>query len=140
MPPRFNSPTRRFARAVWVAGTLTLAPVLSAAAQQTSGAPASDAAEPQLKAWHENLRFYAPLESGCFHTSYPSVQWEKVACGTGPAFVSAHKHAAEAARAAHGGRIPLETAGNGNDYVAQTAGITQSGLGTFPSVRNVTSE
>lgn len=138
MHARFHGPSRIALASV--ASLLALTP-LAAQAQQPDTNGATDS---QLKAWHENLKNYAPLESGCFHTTYPSVQWEKVACGTEPAFVAGHKHIAEKAAAALAARqqahIPVETAGNGTDYVAQTAGITQSGLGSFPSVKNVTSE
>lgn len=120
-----------------LAGTLALCPMLTASAQ----AP-QQATEQQLKSWHENLKNYAPLESGCFTTAYPSVQWQKVDCGGKPTFVAGHRRAAEAAAAQQNRheKISLMTAGNGNDYVAQTAGITQSSLGTFPTAKGVTSE
>ncbi len=142
MLPRLQGPTHRTARALCFTGALALCPFLSASAQVSTDAATSGVTEQQLKTWHDDLKNYAPLESGCFHTAYPSVQWEKVPCGSKPAFVSAHAQAARAAAAAaaHRDNIPLETAGNGHDFVAQTAGITQSGLGTFPLVKNVTSE
>ncbi len=138
MFPKSHGPSKNTLRAACMAGVLVLCPLLSA---QTTDA-ASGATDAQLKTWHENLKNYAPLESGCFQTSYPSVQWEKTACGPAPAFVSSHKAKALAAAAAtaHRERLPLETAGNGNDYVAQTGGITQSALGTFPAARGITSE
>ena len=139
MSLRFSGSTQCIVRARWMMGMLALCPLLSASAQQSADVALSGVTDPQLKAWHEDLKNYTPVESGCFRTSYPSVQWEKVVCGPRPAFVSSHRGAAIAA-AAREGRVPLETAGNGNDYVAQTAGTTQSGLGTFPVAKGITSE
>ncbi len=139
MPLRFSGSTHCIARARWMAGMLAFCPLLSASAQQGADVALSGVSDAQLKVWHEDLKNYTPVESGCFSTSYPSVQWEKVACGPRPAFVSSHRGAAIAA-AAREGRVPLESVGNGNDYVARTAGTTQSGLGTFPVAKGITSE
>ncbi len=135
-------PVHRIARAACMIGVLAFSPLVSALAQQETDVAAQGVTETQLKTWHDNLKNYAPLESGCFSTSYPLVQWQKTACGPRPAFVSSHRGAALAALAANarGKAIPLEVTGNGNDYVARTGGITQSGLGTFPVAKGITSE
>ena len=138
-------PSRRGCVVV-LSGAIALLPVLPAVAQQDADAGRVGATEMQLQSWHESLRNYAPVEDGCFQTAYPSVHWEKVACGPKPAFVSGRRPAVSGRR----GVVPMgeaaagagvgQTVGNGYDYVAQTGGITQSGLGTFPTVTNVTSE
>lgn len=71
-------------------------------------------------------------EEGCFHAAYPSYVWEKVAC------VVAHPkvHPIRGPRIGGSGDI----AGNGDDYVAESAGLTSEALGSFPKVTGVTAE
>ena len=89
--------------------------------------------------WRENIRQIAPPDEGCFHASFPSTHWEQVACSEGvPLFhpspaTAIHKFAMHLAG-------EEEIAGNGTDYVAETAGLTTSATGSFPTVTGVTSE
>ena len=82
--------------------------------------------------WHTYMSNNAAPEAGCFQAEYPSYVWEKMACK-------------EAAPRFHPVlRLPknpeAQVTGNGNDYVAQSSGLTTKAVGTFPSVTGVTSE
>jgi hypothetical protein len=58
-------------------------------------------------------------EEGCFHASFPSMTWEKVACT----------------------EVTPETVGNGADFAAEvSSGLISQTVGTFPTVTGVTSE
>jgi hypothetical protein len=119
---------RRIAKLVSIAGLLGAGSFLCAASASTSDVTA-DAQNQALKSWHETMRQMAPPTAGCFHASYPSVIWEKVACGTTSYRSEPHVKFSTA-----------ETVGNGNDYAAATANLTTSATGSFPVVTGVTSE
>jgi hypothetical protein len=72
-------------------------------------------------------------DTGCFHASYPSTQWEKVECGAAPAYRSALPKIS--------GNEPT-VAGNWFDYVAQAPSgqLLSAAVGSFPKVTGVTSE
>jgi hypothetical protein len=89
--------------------------------------------------WRENIRQIAPPDEGCFHVSFPSTQWEQVACVEAvPVFHSSPAHAIHKFALHLAGEE--ETAGNGTDYVAETSGLTTSATGSFPTVTGVTTE
>jgi hypothetical protein len=96
----------------------------------------SENAEAQAQqAWRETMHHVGTYDTGCFHASYPSTQWEKVECGAAPAYRSSLSKFA--------GDAQTETvAGNWFDYVAQApAGqLLTSAVGSFPKVTGVTSE
>jgi hypothetical protein len=71
---------------------------------------------------------------GCFHASYPSTQWEEVVCAPVPGYRSALPRTQDGKRE--------QTVGNGYDYVVQTPSghLFSSALGSFPTVKGVTSE
>ena len=110
------------------------AALLGACSLQPVSAQTSDAAIDTEAAAHENWRAFMAqnpaLEEGCYRASYPSIVWEQVECiqmhpRVHPAF---HKPLAE------------EVVGNGHDYVAQASGLISATHGTFPTVKDVTSE
>jgi len=93
-------------------------------------APTADEVEASAQeSWRETIaRIPAPAE-GCFRASYPSTNWVATDCVT----------------AADRPYVPRslalsETVGNGNDYAAGVSGIMTSAVGTFPTVKGVTSE
>ena len=83
------------------------------AAQSLSAQSATDNAEAQARqAWRETMHHVSTYDTGCFHASYPSTQWEKVECGPVPAYRSALPKLID--------HEQTETvAGNWYDYVAQ---------------------
>jgi hypothetical protein len=116
------------------AGVFTTAPLSIAFA-------ASPIDEGQTQeAWRESILHVAPPAEGCFTAAYPNTRWEPVECGKEPAYHSTpiraiHKFAMHLAKS-----DMAETAGNGTDYVAETSGLTTTAIGSFPTVKGVTSE
>ena len=82
--------------------------------------------------WQAVMAHNPTSEVGCFHAAYPSFVWEKVEC------VVAHPavHPIRSPRIGGSGDVT----GNGNDFVAESAGLTTEALGTFPEVTGVKSE
>ncbi len=106
--------------------------VLSAALfSMTVAAQAADKAEDLAqRAWREAITQTEVPAAGCFHASYPSMEWNKVECVEAP-------------------NIPLrqrtgpvsETVGDGNDYVAKvSSGLISKTIGSFPADKGVKSE
>jgi hypothetical protein len=90
--------------------------------------------EPAHAQWRENMVHKATPGEGCFQASFPAVRWEPVQCKavTGPTHPTPRVTTL----------IGPGTVGNGNDYAIVAPGtnlITQT-VGSFPSVRGVTSE
>ena len=81
--------------------------------------------------WQEAMQKNTASEVGCFTAAYPSFVWEKVACKVAAPRVAPklRLHAAEP-----------EVTGNGNDYVAQSSGLTSEAVGSFPTATGITSE
>ncbi len=82
--------------------------------------------------WRETIARNPTTVEGCFHTSYPSTDWAQVDCGIAPNRPFLKRQPAT-------GDAP-ETVGNGNDYSAQVSGLITQTVGTFPTVKGVTSE
>lgn len=85
-----------------------------------------------LRAWHQEMRRLAPPETGCFHASYPSVKWIWNKCNK-----TNYRSTPHFTKTGNAGQYIV---GNGNDYVAETSGFTNSATGSFPTVDGVTSE
>jgi hypothetical protein len=129
---------RRVMLAASVAGLLCAAGLSSSVAAQATDDIAAQAKKEALNSWHESIKHLPPPTEGCFHASYPSTVWSRVACGSAPRYHSALRW--KTVHTAKGTLLRPETAGNGTDYVAQTASTTISAVGSFPSVSGVTSE
>lgn len=128
-----NSRTRSRLYIAVATGLLSLAGLSSLLAAQ-SGDFATDSAEAQARqTWRDTMHNASTDDTGCFHASYPSTQWEKVACGGVPAYRSVPPTPT--------GSEPT-VAGNWFDYVAQAPSghLLTSALGTFPKIIGVTSE
>jgi hypothetical protein len=102
--------------------------------QPVSTAQTADAAVDAEAAAHDNWRATMAQTTqpgaGCFQASYPSVVWEQVECKPlRPRVQPIVRKPGEG-----------QTAGNGNDYVAKSSGLTSGALGTFPTVTGVKSE
>jgi hypothetical protein len=129
---------RRVMLAGSIAGLLCATGLSSSVAAQATNDVAAQAQKEALNSWHESIKHLAPPTDGCFHTTFPSTVWTRVACGSAPRYRSALRW--KAVHTEKGTMLRPETAGNGTDYAAQTAGITISAEGSFPSVSDVTSE
>ncbi|MBV8529950.1 MAG: hypothetical protein JO104_01415, partial [Candidatus Eremiobacteraeota bacterium] len=87
----------------------------------------------QLELWHRSLARHPLPASGCFQTSYPSVDWKRVACSTPPHVL----YPLPASRRAKG--ASPQNVGNGADYTANTSpNLMSAGDGAFPQVTGVT--
>ncbi len=136
-----------------VAALLGTAVLSSSGTAQAANEVAAEAQAQALQTWHEKIKQMGPPTEGCFHASYPSVIWEKVACGPRPTYRSAHitrpvlssanaesANGGLSAAASKGGTAGAQTVGNGTDYAAQASGTIKSATGSFPTVTGVTSE
>jgi len=121
----------RYLAVTCVAAGLTSAfavsPVLAGESANASVDPEAVARE----SWRSFMTQNPASEDGCFQAAYPSYLWEKVQCK-----VAEHPRFHPVARKVQN----LEVTGNGNDFVAQAAGLISKALGTFPTVTGVKSE
>jgi hypothetical protein len=124
--------TRNLLSIAAVASFLSVVPLPSAFAAEAPD-KAVDQAEVQARqVWRETMHDLSAPESGCFHASFPSTQWEKVEC----AAPSAYRSALPTTRRGE------QTLGNGSDYVAQApkGHFFTSVKGSFPETSGVKSE
>jgi hypothetical protein len=108
------------------------ASVLSAALLSlTVAAEAADNDEALAQeAWREAITQTEVPAAGCFHASYPSMEWNKVDCVEAPNIQFTPRT----------GQV-RQTVGDGNDYAAEvTSGLISKTVGSFPKVTGVTSE
>lgn len=106
--------------------------VLSAAVlSSTVAAQAADDAEALAQeAWREAITQTEVPAEGCFHASYPSMEWNKVECVEAPNIQFRPRT----------GRVS-QTVGDGTDYAADvSSGLIRKTIGSFPKVTGVTSE
>ena len=121
-----------------LATSLLTIPGLPSMLAAQSGDSATYNAEAQARqAWRETMHHVSTSDTGCFHASYPSTQWEQVECGDAPAYRSALSMSTLT-----GSDQTEKVAGNWYDYVAQApaGNLLSSALGSFPKVTGVTSE
>lgn len=117
---------RRMARIVSVIGLLGAAAHMSVAAASIYD---TDAVQAQvLESWHQTMRQMPPMTEGCFHATYPSLMWEKASCGT-TSYRSTPPVTSNA----------VATVGDGADYAAGTANLSNAATGSFPVATGVTS-
>jgi hypothetical protein len=83
-----------------------------------------------LDNWRAVLAQTPQPGEGCFTASYPDIIWHEVECK------ELHPRVHPVLRKHGEGQV----AGNGNDYVAQSPGLTSGALGSFPTVTGVKSE
>lgn len=118
------------------APVIVLLVALSACSSPTSIlAPAGTAANAAaaLDSWHDVLAQQGLPAAGCFESTYPSINWERVKCATPP-----HLWFPVPPSRRKGGVQP--NVGNGDDYTADTSPHRMSmAIGSFPVERGVTS-
>ncbi len=99
---------------VWVSGCVS-------PADQSSQSSAVEQAEAQAQeSWREAMVGSPAPADGCFHASYPGMDWSSVECVAAP-------------------NRPF-TVGNGKDFAAKVSGLISQTVGSFPTVSGVTSE
>jgi hypothetical protein len=111
---------------------IVAAVVLSAASLSIAFAQAADDAEARnQEAWREAIAQTAVPAEGCFHASYPSLEWSKVECTVAP----------NVPYTPRSGRRISQTVGDGNDYAAEvTSGLISETIGSFAKVKGVKTE
>jgi hypothetical protein len=80
--------------------------------------------------WRDAIVASPSGADGCFHVSYPSMDWEPVACGVASGNPFASRRSAD---------VPFAV-GNGNDYAIQVSGLISKASGTFVKATDVTTE
>lgn len=110
------------AAAVFVAGACSLQPLASAQAADADAAARAD--------WFAFISQHTDPGEGCFRASYPEVEWQQVECK------ELHPRVHPIVHKPGRGLV----AGNGDDYVAESSGLTSGALGSFPTVTGVKSE
>jgi hypothetical protein len=99
----------------------------------SAGQTADAAAEAEAAArdnWRGVMAQNTQPGEGCFQASYPSIVWEQVECK------ALHPRVHPVVHKPGEGLVT----GNGDDYVAESSGLTSGALGTFPTVTGVKSE
>ena len=100
-------------------------------ATSVSSGSALAASQPTAKTkaqWRAAIARVQQPGAGCFHASYPALQWHAVKCMAAPRVPLAP---VVPGSARHGGP---ETVGDGHDYSAQVSGLISKGVGTFTNV------
>ena len=85
--------------------------------------------------WQAAIASVPTPGTGCYHASYPALQWHAVKCVAAPKFPLAPALPAGSAR-----RGPVATVGNGKDYSARVSGRISQATGTFHNVSKNISE
>ena len=98
--------------------------------QPVSAAQTADADAAAHENWRAVISQNPDLREGCFQASFPSIAWDEVECK------ELHPRVHPVVRKPGEGQV----AGNGNDYVAESSGLTSAALGSFPTVTGVKSE
>jgi hypothetical protein len=82
------------------------------------------------EAWREAIAQTEVPAEGCFHASYPSLEWSQIECSVAPNVPYRPR------------RGPIgETVGNGDDYAAEvTSGLISKTIGSFAKVAGVKTE
>jgi hypothetical protein len=120
-----------------LAAGLLSAGLPSVLAAQAGDVAVENAEAQARKAWRQTMHESIINDTGCFHASYPSTEWEKVECSDAQSYRSAKFRAGKPTTGASS-----QTAGDGYDYVAQSPGgdFIHLAIGSFPTVTDVTSE
>jgi hypothetical protein len=95
-----------------------------------SVAQAADPDAAAHDAWRAIVSNNTQLGVGCYEATYPNIIWQQVACKV------LHPRVHPVVHKPGEGMV----AGNGNDYVAESSGLTSGALGSFPTVTGVKSE
>jgi hypothetical protein len=111
------------------AGVLAL---LALAAASVSAGSASAATRPTFRTkaqWQSAIARVPERGTGCYHASYPALQWHAATCVVAPKWPLAP--ARPSGSATHPGPA---TVGNGHDYSARVSGLVSQATGTFRNV------
>jgi hypothetical protein len=103
-------------------GTIVLALTIVGGGSAFADNPPSPLAQAQ---WQGEIANLPTPGNGCFHASYPALQWQATSCVVAPNLPFAPHLPTQGSPA---------VVGNGDDYVAQVAGTLSKATGTFTHV------
>ena len=83
---------------------------------------------PEFEAWRTSMKQTPLPYRGCFKASYPTTEWQEVACTTAPDYPL---------QPARGARS--KTVGNGHDFTGVVSGLLSQAEGSFPTVTGLAS-
>ncbi len=89
--------------------------------------------------WRDAIAATPTTAGGCFQATFPSMEWESVACTAAPNRPFASPRARLSAHVAGAAAGPF-IVGNGADFALHVTGLISSSTGSFPQVTGVTSE
>jgi hypothetical protein len=122
-----STPRIQDSRCAWLFAAAIIITITACSLQPLAAAQAADAA---ARADWFAVVSHSDLGEGCFQASYPSTEWRQVECR------ELHPRVHTVVHKPGMGLV----AGNGNDYVAQSSGLTSGALGSFPTVTGVKTE
>jgi len=110
---------------------LLIGVVVSAALSTAFAQPINGGEARNQEMWRQAIAQREVPAQGCFHASYPSLEWTKVDCRVAPNIPFLPRTGPQGHR----------TVGNGNDYAAEvTSGLISKTIGSFTKVKGVTTE
>jgi hypothetical protein len=116
------------------AGVLALTAL--AAASVSAGSASAATQRTRTKAeWQAALAQVRAPATGCYHASYPSLQWHAAKCAVAPRWPLAPTRPSGTAT-----HPAPATVGNGHDYSAQVSGLISKATGSFHNVSSTITE
>ena len=109
-------------------GTIVIALTIVGSSSAFAGSPPTPLAQAQ---WQGEIANVATPGHGCYHASYPALQWQATACLVVPNLPFAPHLPAQGVPAVVGNSTVV---GNGNDYSAKVTGTLSKSTGTFTHV------
>ncbi len=109
-------------RMICTLGTIVIALTVVGSGSALAANPPSSLAPAQ---WQSEIANVPTPGHGCYHASYPALQWQATACVVAPNLAFAPHLPTQG---------PSAVVGNGNDYAAQVTGTLSKATGTFTHV------
>jgi hypothetical protein len=117
--------TRRFIGMLGGSALVISLAVLGGGSAFAANHPSSQTSAQARAQWQGEISNLPTPGRGCYHASYPAVQWHAVACLVAPNIALAPRVAS------HGGPNVI---GDGKDYAAKVSGLISKATGTFKDV------
>jgi hypothetical protein len=109
----------------WLLRTLVAICVVAVAAAGSRAAFGATRPNETAASWGQSIKQVRVPGQGCYHASYPTLQWHVTRCEVAPNLPMApHQPGMSASQAV----------GNGNDYAAEVSGTISQATGSFPIV------
>jgi hypothetical protein len=109
----------------WYLRTLVAIGVVAVATAGSRSAFGAVRPKETTTSWQQSIKQLRVPGQGCYHASYPTLQWHATSCEVAPKWPLAPHQP---------GMIASQPVGNGNDYAAQVSGTISQATGSFPEV------